>query len=147
MWRDGEPTTDIHPGIRRRKDPPRKAILDELLEIYWDPSMEILDYAEACSRDAIHYQLWRNMVFAGWMAGLEDVKTRPYHVNLVRNDEPMDAISEFISLVVPSKSLCFRRATWGQLRNVRVQDLRRHSRLQAYLDNKTASLRPAFPAG
>ena len=57
--------------------------LDELLEIYQSPELQTLDYVAAQRSNRVHYQLWRNMIFAEWMAKLDHPNTEAFHVNLV----------------------------------------------------------------
>src|SRR5262249_55577925 len=49
-----------------RKDA-RSPTLAELLAIYSGDDLRILDLPKARAADRVHYQLWRNMVFAQWM--------------------------------------------------------------------------------
>ena len=88
--------TSPNPVYRRgpRKDE-QSLTLDELLDIYWDPSLRILNYTHARSQNRIHYQLWRNMVFAEWMAKLEGERTTAYHVNLLRSGHGKEDWKQF----------------------------------------------------
>jgi hypothetical protein len=40
----------------------------ELINIYQDRQLNLFDIERARSAPLVHYQLWRNFVFAGWMA-------------------------------------------------------------------------------
>jgi hypothetical protein len=128
----------------------RSLTLDELLEIYRDPSLQILDYAKAKAADQVHYQLWRNMTFAEWMARGDHPETKAYHVNLVREGFEEASAAEFAGLVNPAFQDRFRRLTWegiyrSFLGNPALETMCR------YLETKTAGLVRAFhletPAG
>ena len=68
-----------------RKDD-QSLTLGELLDIYHEPTLSILDYDRARHASRVHYQLWRNMLFSEWMAREDHPATKAYHVNLVRAD-------------------------------------------------------------
>ena len=69
--------------------------LDELLGIYRDPGLVILDHRRAARAERVPYQLWRNMVFAEWMAREDHPYTRAFHVNLVREESETVSAEEF----------------------------------------------------
>lgn len=122
-----------------RKDA-QSLTFDELLEIYWDASLRILDVEMACSADHVHYQLWRNMVFAEWMAGLDGAATRPFHVNLLRARSVEPTPPRFLSLVRPASVEHFQQVAWEPLgRQATTPQM-----LQKYLAMKTCHLSPAF---
>ena len=127
-----------------RKDA-QSLTLDELLEIYWDSDLQILDIQNAKQHERIYYQLWRNTVFAEWMAKVESFSTKAYHVNLVRRQHESESATEFGQLVTPQFRNRFRRHDWesiGALISANSQD--RVGRLISYLDWKTTSLTKAF---
>ncbi len=66
-----------------RKDA-QSLTLDELLEIYHDPSLQILDYAKAKTAAQVHYQLWRNMTFSGCSGSRCECRINARFVNNVR---------------------------------------------------------------
>lgn len=127
-----------------RKDA-QSLTLDELLDIYWDSSLQMLEYVEACSAPLIHYQLWRNTVFAEWMAARDGSTTRPYHVNLVRRGNESRSAHEFTNLVKPRCREQFRRAEWEAI-VVAMQAISATLLfgLVKYVNEKTASLTKAF---
>lgn len=116
---------------------------EELLTIYHDPSLRILDHDAAVQRTRIYHQLWRNMVFAEWMARNDHPCTQPFHVNLVRKGYDEQSVADFRSLIRGPYQAHFRRLTWETLYFIaeRAGNL---SRLQQYMRSKTAGLVHAF---
>lgn len=128
-----------------RKDA-QSLTLDELLGIYRDDSLRILDYANAHSADRVPYQLWRNMVFAEWMAKSESTQATAYHVNLVRDGYERDSAQEFRQLCQAKLCESFRQATWEALSRIACSS-RPHPlfiHLLIYLSEKTQRLKRAF---
>ena len=117
--------------------------LKELLDIYHDPALQILDFDRARVVPQVHYQLWRNMVFSEWMSRQDHPQTKAFHVNLVRRGHEMESATEFHGLVKPEYKNRFRRITWEQIYHVCLRE-ERLSRLCRYLETKTAGLAPAF---
>jgi len=117
--------------------------LDELLNIYHDSTLQILDHDQACSAPRVHYQLWRNMVFSEWMAREDHPATKAYHVNLVRQGYEEANANEFHDLVNPEFQDRFRRITWEQIYHLYAAKSR-VSTLCRYLETKTAGLVRAF---
>ena len=117
--------------------------LAELLTIYHDPTLQILDHDQASSASHVHYQLWRNMVFSEWMAREDHPATKAYHVNLVRHGYEEANANEFHDLVNAEFQDRFRRITWEQIYHLYAADPRL-STLCRYLETKTAGLVPAF---
>jgi len=115
----------------------------ELLDIYQDRELSIVDLDQARRRPRVHYQLWRNMVFAEWMARADGQTTRAYHVNLTRAADEAESCREFHGLVRPEFAERFARLMWEDLDALAAgtADL---TRLREYLRTKTARLRPAF---
>mgnify|MGYP000147372820 CR=1 FL=1 len=63
--------TDLMEGMlfqerryQRRSIKQNLLTLDELLDIYWDGELNLLNHDEANGQNRVHYQLWRNTVFA-----------------------------------------------------------------------------------
>src|SRR5439155_1560531 len=88
---------------------------DELLAIYQDPSLHILDLDRARSSDLIYYQLWRNLIFSEWMARQDSPTTRAYHANLVRAGYEHESTAQFSQLLRPEFADRFTRLTWENL--------------------------------
>ncbi len=120
---------------------------DELLDIYQDPALHILDVEEARRADRVYYQLWRNMVFAEWMALTDGTGTKAYHANLTREGEENESCEHFNTLI----SLAFARRFVHLSREdtcPRITNSQELSRFRGYIETKTTGLRPAFsPAG
>ena len=137
--------TSSNPFYERgpRKDA-QSLTLDELLRIYRDDSLRILDYAKARSADRIYYQLWRNMVFAEWMAGREAHSTRAYHVNLVRENYDVDSCLEFARSLNIHFAGRFQRRSWESFWHLYETDRTRSTELYPYLQGKTARLMQAL---
>ncbi len=126
---------------------PKKLVdltLDQLITIYRDPELQILDCELAHKRDRIPYQLWRNMIFAEWMARKDSRSTKAYHVNLVRQGSEEQVCEEFLGVVRPAYHDRFEQVTWEQLYALADQHRPGLDRLCRYLEQKTARLRPAF---
>ena len=125
-----------------RKDA-QSLTLDELLEIYHDSTLQILDYDKARTAAQVHYQLWRNMTFSEWMAREDHPRTKAFHVNLVREGFEEASAAEFHRLVNPDFTDRFRRLTWESIcrsfsGNPALETMCR------YLETKTAGLVRAF---
>ncbi len=117
---------------------------DQLLDIYQFPEMRLLHDPEvARQKERVHYQLWRNTVFADWMARHDSPQTKPYHVNLVREGFEEHSEPEFQQLVRKEHAKQFRRATWEEIyRWLKLENL--HPHLEKYFEQKSASLEKCF---
>lgn len=128
----------------KRKDD-QSLTMDELLTIYRDPALRILDAKKASGRDRVSYQLWRNTVFAEWMAIQDSAATKAFHINLVREGYEEESAAEFGELLRAEYADRFGQATWERLyRWARKQQSAAFDRVSAYLDQKTAQLKKAF---
>jgi hypothetical protein len=137
--------TSLNPVyVRGPRQNQQSLTFDELLQIYWDPSLRILDRAAALTRHCIHYQLWRNMVFAEWMAKQESPTTKAYHVNLVRAGYEVSSSREFSELLVERFANRFCVSCWELILDDSLST--REILLNQYLHTKTAHLRKAFAA-
>jgi hypothetical protein len=125
-----------------RKDA-QSLTLDELLGIYHDPDLDILDYRQAQAASHVHYQLWRNMVFAQWMARQDHSKTRAFHVNLVREGYERLSVAQFRTMVKPEFEDRFRRLTWENIYRF-FSGTPALVGMLSYLETKTAGLVRAF---
>ena len=134
------PNTCYERGPRRGNS---SLTLDELLEIYSDPSLRLLNMQAAERTNRIYYQLWRNTIFAEYMSGLDHPDTKAYHVNLVRGGYDRNSAQEFHRLISPGCEDRFQQCTWEELYRL-CGGTHRLDRLQLYLRTKTAGLRPAF---
>ena len=107
-----QPQHDLRPGPTEGCP---VADIDELLEIYHDPCLQILDYDRARMASQVHYQLWRNMTFSEWMAREDHRQTKAFHVNLVREGFEKASAADFHKLVNPDFTDRFRRLTWESI--------------------------------
>lgn len=117
--------------------------LQELLDIYDDGQLTILDRRRARAAPRVYYQLWRNTVFAEWMARSDHPRTKAFHVNLVREGSEQDSARRFRELVADGKQDHFRQVTWESLYRA-IDDHRQLQTLRRYLETKTAGLKRAF---
>ncbi len=152
LWLPGEYLIHIEAkftsgnGIYQRG--PRRSVqdltFDELLNIYWDESTRILNRSNALEAGRVHYQLWRNTLFAEWMAERDDPTTRAYHINLVRAGSEEAAAVEFQQLIQPAFADRFHQITWEQIYNFASQRRDELNHLCTYFEQKTEQLKPAF---
>ncbi|MFN0019495.1 MAG: PGN_0703 family putative restriction endonuclease [Pirellulaceae bacterium] len=122
---------------------PASLTLDELIHIFWFREARIVDPDAASEAVRVPQQLWRNMVFAEYMAQLAGKSTRAYHANLVRNSFEEQIEDEFRRLLRPEFTNRFRRQTWEEL-FAQTCLLPEFRELNSFMRNKTAGLRPAF---
>jgi hypothetical protein len=134
------PNTTYNRG--KRKDA-SSLTLDELVGIYQDPRLGILDFRRGEAAGRIHYQLWRNTVFAEWMGVNDHPATRSYHLNLVRDGYELESTTEFGELVNPAYRSRFKRFTWEDIHKLSLGNPQL-ARLRRYLETKTARLVRAF---
>lgn len=113
----------------------------ELIDIYQDSQVDLLDIEQARRARFIHYQLWRNLIFAGWMAlaGGE----RAYLGNLTRKGREDDSCEAFAKLIKPGGTECFRHISWEDICRVGAKEPSLAT-LRRYLETKTAYLSKAF---
>lgn len=126
-----------------RKDA-QSLTLEELLSIYADPKLHILDVDKAKAADLVYYQLWRNMQFAEYMAGLDSPTTQAFHASLVRAGYEHESTAHFRQLIRPEFADRFTRFTWENIYALAGLHSRKLSRLMEYMTCKTANLVPAF---
>ena len=134
------PNTVYERGRRKDKS---SLTMDELIGIYRDNALAILNLARATRANRIHYQLWRNTVFAEWMARLDHPATKAFHVSLVRDGYELDSAAEFRQLLNPGRQDQFQRLTWEQIDQLVRNEPGVHL-MRRYLATKTAGLVPAF---
>lgn len=136
--------TSANPSYERgpRRDG-HSLTFDELLGIYNATGQKILNLLAAQASPRVHYQLWRNMVFAEHMAGDDHPATKAYHVNLVREDNDLVSAHEFARLMNRGYEERFRQVTWEWIHRV-TQGEGRLRLLHRYLETKTTGLRKAF---
>lgn len=137
------PNTTYERGPRRDK---QSLTLAELLEIYDDESLIIINRRDAHAANRVHYQLWRNTVFAEWMAQLDHPRTKAFHVNLVREGYEQESGKEFQRLIAAGYEDRFHQVTWESLYRA-TQGEGRLTLMHRYLKTKTAGLARAFQLG
>lgn len=129
-----------------RKDA-QSLTLDELVGIYSDPALAMLDDAKIGVADRIEYQLFRNVQFTQFMARLDSPTTQPFFVNLTRHGSENDTFEHFFRLLRPEYSRRVRHLFWEQLFTLSQLVGGRLGHLQRYFITKTAGLKPAFNLG
>ena len=134
------PNTFYEHGPRRDR---QSLTLAELLTIFHEPGLRLLDHRRAATARRVAFQLWRNTVFAEWMSRRDGPNTRAYHVNLVRSGYEQESASEFSELISDGCEDRFRRMTWEQIFEI-TRDEPALTRMRAYLENKTAGLTKAL---
>lgn len=130
-----------YPGQRRSSQSLTK---EELLNIYSDLSLRIMDRQKAAEADRLHGQLFRNMVFSEYMAQLDNPKTQAYLCSLTRAGYEEDACEEFARLIRPEFRGRFCHLTWEEIYTLSTLSWRRLSVLREYMLLKTANLVQAF---
>lgn len=122
---------------------------DELLRIYQDPALQILDGDRARHADQVHHQLWRNTVFAEWMALADEPTTQAYHANLTRSGFEVSSCEQFRKLLSPKHADRFSHLAWEEVYPFCMTEQPVLARLRQYLATKTAGLVRAFriPSG
>lgn len=129
-----------------RKDA-QSLTLDELVGIYADPALTLLDNAKVAVADRIAYQLFRNVQFVQFMARLDSPTTKAYFVNLTRHGAENDTFEPFFRLVRPEYVRHVRHCFWEQLFTISQLSGSKLDHLQRYFLTKTAGLRPVFNLG
>lgn len=129
-------------------DGPRKTpsslTKSELLEIYWHDKATLLMRDRAHLEATVHYQLWRNLIFAEWMGVQGDTPTPAYLMSLTRQGHDVESCRAFAELLSPSLQNRFRQFAWETMLEVIPAGSPSLSTLTAYFRSKTASLHQAF---
>lgn len=113
----------------------------ELIDIYQDRQLDFFDIVRARSAALVHYQLWRNFIFAGWMAlgGGENA----YLGNLTRVGQEDGSCATFAGLIRPANADRFCHLSWEDLFRCGAEDPGLVT-MRRYLQTKTAHLGRAF---
>src|SRR5262249_20646694 len=101
--------------VRGPRQDAQSLTLDELIEIYSDPSLVLLDQGKVHRSNRIAYQLFRNVRFPEYMARLDGPYTKPYFCNLTRFGECNETFEEFYRLVQPAFADRIVHLFWEQL--------------------------------
>jgi len=137
------PNTYYVPAKRAK---PSDLLLAELVDLYQDPGLQMLDVEKAARAPRVYQQLWRNLTFAEWMGRQDQPRTKAYHVNLIRQGYDQASADEFSGLVRAEFLDRFQQITWESIYKT-VADAPSLITLRRYLERKTAGLRPAFQIG
>jgi len=132
--------TSLQSPVHRRK---KNTIQTSLNEPARCVDTNGLNVRKAENSSRIPYQLWRNMIFAEWMAAADHPHTKAYHVNLVREGYEAKTAREFSQLMSDKFRDRFQQFTWEQIYQL-IESQPRLGRLQKYLQTKTAGLKKAF---
>jgi hypothetical protein len=130
------PNTYYTDGPRRDE---RSLTKQELLSLYLDPALRILNVEAAREVERVYYQLWRNTVFAEWMSREARDDTRAYHASLTRATTESEACSMFRQVIRPEFQDRFTQVNWEDIFHL-VDDNGKSGRVKRYLSTKTASL-------
>jgi hypothetical protein len=120
---------------------------NELLDIYQDADLQMLDVQKARRAERVYYQLWRNMVFAEWMAHRVDRGVLSYFANLTRVGEENESCGSFREQVRPDYAGRFAHIPWEDICDLCTPEHRQLWQLRRYLETKTAGLVQAFHVG
>lgn len=112
---------------------------DELLDIYQDPALHMLNMEKARHADRVYYQLWRNTVFAEWMALADGKGTLAYHTSLTRESEENESCDHFRGLMNPELAGRFAHLSWEDIYSG-IADSVGQSLVRQYLETKTSGL-------
>ncbi len=116
---------------------------DELLDIYQDSALYILDVEKARRAERVYYQLWRNMVFAEWMALADGKGTQAYHANLTMAGEENESCEHFNRLINLLFDGRFVHLSWQEICFL-ITESPEFSGLRRYLETKTTGLVRVF---
>ena len=138
------PNTAYIKGPRKDK---QSLTLDELLNIYWTLTTEMLNREKALQADMVYYQLWRNTIFAEYMASLASKGTTPFFVNLTRRGYENDSFNHFVDLVNQEHKHQVVHIFFEDLFTIAGLTGGKLDLLREYMLTKTANLQPAFEFG
>lgn len=116
----------------------------ELLAIYQDDSLRILNAVKAVQTKRVHYQLWRNLIFAEWMAARAEQGTQGFLGSLTRRGHERESCAEFSQLSNDDFQNRFRHIAWEDFPALCPTSSTVLDPLCDYLRSKTASRMPAF---
>ena len=106
------PNTFYSDGPRKDKQSLTK---NELLNIYSDLSLRYLDREQAIAAECVFYQLWRNVVFAEFMAQLAPKGTVAYFANLTKRGFENDSFGHFQNMMRPEFAGRISHISWEDL--------------------------------
>ncbi len=115
----------------------------ELLDIYQDSALHMLDLQAGLRAERVYYQLWRNVIFAEWMGREAQPGTVAYVANLTRDGQDRDSFGQFQGLMSPGSSGRFVHLSWEDPYG-RMTQSPGLTKMRRYLQTKTAGLRQIF---
>lgn len=118
--------------------------LEELIDLYNDPALQILDFDKARSAEYVWPQLYRYLVFAEFMARLDSPNTQAYLANLVRAGQEHHSTREFSQFLRPEYTNRFVRITWETIYALTNLHWRKLSRLQEFMLTKAVGVSGGF---
>jgi hypothetical protein len=121
----------VYRGQPRRT--PQSLTMDELLDLYHDPALRILDFDRLHAAERICSQLHRYLVFAEFLARADGPSTQAYLANLVRAGQEHESTSEFRQFLRPEYADRFTRMTWETVYALAGLHWRRLAHLQEYM--------------
>jgi hypothetical protein len=136
------PNSYSEPGWRKSA---QSLTSEEFLAIYREPSLPLFEKAIAAQGAKLHQQLWRNLLFAAWMAREEGRHTEFFHANLVRESAEQQSCQDFSGMICLTHRNRFVRICWEDLYRA-VLDEPQLAGLRHYLRTKSAGLKAAFPS-
>lgn len=130
------------------REQPRKTAqsltLEELIDLYQDPDLQIPDFDKARSAEYIWPQLYRYLVFAEYMAQKDSPTTQAYLANLVRAGQEHQSNREFSQFLRPQFADRFLRITWETIYALSGLHWRKLGRLQEYMLTKAVGISGGF---
>jgi hypothetical protein len=118
--------------------------MEELLDLYHDPALRILDFEKPHTAERLCSQLYRYQIFAESMARLDGSNTQAYLANLVLAGREHESTSEFRQFLRPEYADRFTRMTWENLYTISGLYWRRLARLQEYMLSKPIGVSGGF---
>jgi hypothetical protein len=114
-----------------------------VISLYNDTALQLIDTVSARKAPKFFDQLWRNVVFAEWMALRDGADTKPYLVNLVRMVDQEESKS-FKACLCNDFVDQFNIISWEQIFAMCTSDDPADFRLRNYMRNKSTNLKQAF---
>jgi hypothetical protein len=132
----------VHPGQPRQNE--QSLTFEELLHIYDDPALRLLDRKKVQRAPRLCSQLYRYAQFCDLMALLDSPQTQPYLANLVRHGQETDAAHAMFDLLKPKYADRFQRITWEQLFHLTDAHTVRTHQLRQFMLGKPVGTRTGF---
>jgi hypothetical protein len=117
---------------------------EELIELYQDNGLKILDFDRIRAAERIPSQLFRYLVLGEYMARLDGPNTQAFLANLVRSGQEHETTSEIQQFLRPEYADRFVRMTWETIYTLAGLHWRKLSRLQEYMLTKPVGISGGF---